>query len=49
MNVSNQPFAQLQRDVAGESVADDDIDIAFENVAALNVADEIDRRRLAAI
>ena len=33
-------FADLQRDVAGEAVADDDVGVAVEQVAGLDVADE---------
>ena len=42
----DQPFADLQRDVAGEAVADDDVDVAGVDVAPLDVADEVDRRVL---
>ena len=43
----DQSFAEFQRDVSGESVTDDDVDIALENVAAFDVADEVDRREAA--
>ena len=42
----DDPFADLQRDVAGEAVADDDVGFAGVDVAALDVADESHRRRL---
>ena len=42
----DQAFAQLQHDVAGEAVADDDVGAAREDVAGLDVADEVERRRL---
>ena len=42
----DQPFADLQRDIAGEPVADDDVGVAAVDVARLDVADERERRRL---
>ena len=42
----DKAFAQLQRDVAGETIADDNVDLTFENVAAFTVADEVDRGKL---
>ena len=36
----------LQRDVAGEAVGDDDVDLRRRQVAALDVAGEVDPRRL---
>ena len=42
----DQPFAHLQRDVAGEAVADDHVGVAGVDVAPFDVADEVDRRVL---
>ena len=42
----DQPLADLQRHVAGESVADDHVDVAGVHVTAFDVADELDRGRL---
>ena len=42
----DQSFTEFQRDVAREPVTNDNVDFAFENVAAFDVADEIDRREL---
>ncbi len=42
-NVLDQAFADLQRDVADETVADDHVHVAAKNVAAFHVADEIQR------
>ena len=36
----DEPLADLQRDVAGEAVADDDVGLAAVDVARLDVADE---------
>ena len=41
----DQALAQLQRDVAGEAVAHDDVGLAREHVAGFDVADERERRR----
>src|SRR5688572_2478858 len=37
---ADDAFADLQRDVAGEAVADDDVRLALEQVTGLDVADE---------
>jgi hypothetical protein len=42
----DEPFADFQRDVAGEAVADDHIRLAAVHVARLDVADEGRHRRL---
>ena len=42
----DEPFADLQRDVAGEPVADDHVGRSAVDVARLDVADERERRRL---
>ena len=42
----DQAFAQLQRDVAGETVADDDVDVPLENIAPFDITDKVDRRAL---
>ncbi len=42
----DESFAQLQRDVAGEPVADDDVRFTGVDVAPFDVADEGDRRGL---
>ena len=44
----DEPFADLQRDVAGEPVADDDVGRAAVDVARLDVADEGERATLSA-
>src|SRR5207245_11503594 len=36
-----EPFGSLERDVAHESVANDDVDLALENVVAFDVAAEV--------
>ena len=41
------PSRRLQRDVAGEAVGDHDVDVVGHEVAALDVADEVDARRAA--
>ena len=38
----DEPFADLQRDVAGEAVADDHVGVAAVDVAPFDVADEVD-------
>ena len=48
-HVAHKPahaFAGLQRHVAHKAVADDHVGLAAEDVAAFNVADEVDRQRL---
>src|SRR5580698_7907073 len=47
-NVLDQSFADLQRDVADEAVADDHVHIAAEYVAAFDVANEVERKLLQA-
>src|SRR5207302_1731532 len=42
----DQAFAQLERDVAGEAIADNDVDFTFENVPAFHVTDKVQRRQL---
>ena len=42
----DQALADLQRHVAGEPVADDDVGVAAVDVARLDVADEVERRGL---
>ncbi len=42
----DQSFADLERDVAGEPVADDDVRVPGVDMASFDVADEIDRRAL---
>ena len=42
----HQPFADLQRHVPGESIADDDVRLAAVDVARLHVPDEAERRCL---
>ena len=42
----HQAFAHLQRDVADESVADDHVGLAGEDIAAFHVADEMNGQRL---
>src|SRR6202050_820544 len=41
-NLAPHPFANLQGDVTDETVADDDVDIATENIAAFHVADKVE-------
>jgi hypothetical protein len=36
---------RLEHHVAGEAVGDDDVDVVGHDVAALDVADEVDARR----
>ena len=45
-NRFDQTFAGLQNHVAGETVADDYVNVAGKNVTAFDVADEVDRRIL---
>ena len=42
----DEPLADLQRDVAGEAVADDHVGVAAVDIARLDVADELQRRAL---
>src|SRR5262245_34698975 len=42
-NRLDQTFAGFQNDVAGETVANDHVDLAGEDVAPFDVSDEIDR------
>src|SRR6187549_3439263 len=42
----DKTFAEFQADVAGETIAHDDIDFAFEDVAAFDVPNKIDWRTL---
>ena len=42
----DEPFADLQRDVAGEAVADDHVGLAAVDIARFDVADERQRRGL---
>ena len=46
LNRVHQAFADLQRHVAREPVAHDDVCLTAVHVARLDVADELDRRRL---
>ena len=39
-------FTRFQRDVTDETVADDDVDLAFENIIALDEAEVIEIARL---
>ena len=41
---SNDAFRAFEENISRETVTDDDIDAAFENVVALDVADEIQQR-----
>ena len=47
-DVFDQAFADFQGDVADEAVADDHVHVAAENVAAFDVADEVERKLLQA-
>ena len=42
----DQAFAHLERHVADEAVADDDVDVAAVDVAAFHVADEVEVQAL---
>ena len=42
----DQTFAEFQADIAGEAVAHNNIDFAFENISSFDISDEIDRRAL---
>ena len=45
LNGVDQPFAGLERDIAGKAVANYDVGIALVHLARFDVADEIQRRR----
>ena len=42
----HQTFAHFQRDVADETVADNDVGISGINIAAFHIADEMNGQRL---